>query len=333
MSPVDDALDLRMRLVDLFFSRAFGVRPADVWHAPSPLVLLGGQEALAILPHWRVMVAASAREDDVLRLYLLEHPEEPLEVALDADPASLPEEAAAVAGVARVLRRRGIWRGGADLLTYADVPDGSGLAVSPGHRAAVARALAGASGTDPADEEILEALDEAAGSAAAHAAHAASVYGREGSAIHVPSLRQVRFNPAAARMRLMIIALRAAPAAPPPSPAVVPDGDAARAVEAFAALAALTGPDLGPALGALLTASHEEARAGREALETDTAVAAAFAAGAFGARSTSSRSAVALVPTPLLGEVRRAVATAVTALGQPVPRFLTTAGLAAPAEA
>ena len=334
----EDALDLHLRLVGLFFNRAFGDDPTAVWHAPAPLVLLGGGEgpSLTLATHWRVMVAARARTDTALHLYLLERPEEPVSFEADGPEAEgLPDTARAVDRVARQLRSGGHARPGADLLTYADLPAGVGLAIAPALDAALARALVGVSGEVVATDELLRCL---AGPGPVAGLYPASLLGRPGEAMLVtpganraPSV--VGFEPPAAQLRVVVISLRAStePRTAPHEPAAPYDPEPADGTRAEEGFALLQGPEraaAGTGLGQLLTASHRQSQRSREPAEADQVVDLARAAGAFGARATSPTSALAIVPTGAVRQVRAAVTDFFVARGDAAPRFLTTAGFA-----
>ena len=333
---IEDALGLRVRLVDLLFKRAFATPPAGVWHAPSPILLLGGRPggpALTATTHWRAMVGIRPRQDRALRMLVIEHPEEPLDLSVaDLDSPALPPAAALVGRVARAMRRQGLWKGGAELVTYEDAPDGVGLAMAPAMRAAVARALVALSGADIPPAALIAALDEAGGRTPLHAA---CLLGREGHTALVPAgsgadpgtALQVRFNPARAGVRLVVISLRASAQAPPAGHGERPVSEDAQAGEAFGLLRQAPS-EAGPGLGALLSAAHAAACAGREPVEADASVAVAMEAGALGARTITPDAAVAVVPTALVTAVRAAVVRSCRDRTGIRPRFLTTACLA-----
>lgn len=369
-TPINDQLYLRARLVDLCFSRVYDGNASGVWHAPCTLPLLGGRTGgptLSLTTHWRAMVGATVREDRTLRIHLLGSGDETVDLSLDDEgaDAGAPSEAVAIATVLRTLARRGHLDRGVDLLRATDVPTGVGLGVDAAVLAAVARAVGGLSsmktGAGPGPAELADALDEASGPAADHRICLSAPEGfaaLAGSDSSSPSssrsdsgsstdgrLRQVRFDPAQHGFRLVLVTLRVAPRSPVPTVREPAEAEDALAEAAFDLLALATpaDPAASPAraqpaglperLGALLDASHAAGLAGlggREPALTDGIVTAARAAGAWGARTLSSRAVLAAVPTATLGTTRQAILAACAerpeaALGA---RFLTTAGVA-----
>ena len=331
----DDQLDLHERLIGLFFNRAFGGEPTAIWNAPAPLTILGGGvrgPTLTLPTRWRAMVAGRAREDADIRMYLLESPDEPVRFSpLEPDPErELPEVARMVLRVAQALRAAGCPPAGADLLTYGNLPDGVGPAVRPALLCAVAQALVGVSGSASSATEVLAALGTLGPETALCPA---SLLGTLGSVVLLPAgpsaggLEQVPFDPRASRMRLVAISLRAGPGAGPPTEWDPGAGEGSLAPAGFAVLSGPQGVSAGPRLGALLSAAHQASRAAREPVAADDIVPIAVGAGAFGARSISSRSALAVVPTPLVPTVRAAVTHWFAEHRASAPRFLTTAGL------
>ncbi|HLJ08117.1 MAG TPA: hypothetical protein VKX24_06240 [Acidimicrobiia bacterium] len=345
---IDDQLYLRARLVDLCFNRAFDSDAAGVWHAPGPLLILGGRAqgpSLSLATHWRAMVAARPREDRTVHIHLLGSGDETAVLGLD-DPAAdgeAPAEAVALATIVRTLARRGHPVGGVDLLRATDVPTGVGLGIDAAVRAATARAVCGLAGARSGSVELVAALDEACGDDADHQVCLTAPEGYAALARPGPSGSGVtpqrpppcvRFDPAQHGFRLMLVTLRVAPGTPPPTAWEASDAEDAIAAEGFRLLTAGGGhPGAGtlPAqLGALLDRSHAATSAQREPAATDRVVDAAREAGALGARALSPRAVLAAVRTPDLATVRSAVLAACagaaeTSLGA---RFLTTAGLA-----
>jgi hypothetical protein len=327
----EDSLNLRMRLVELYFTKAYGEQPDGTWHAPCPIVVFGsdaGGPALVVTSHWRVIVAAKARQDAALRMFLLEHPDEPVDLAARPGDEDLSPEAQAVAGVGAELARRGL-ACGADLLTFTDVPDGIGFAVLPAHRAAAAWTLVRLSGAAITAADLVGVLDGAAGTSAAHTS---CLLGHKGHAMLVdpthPDLepRQVLVAPPAARLRLVVISLRTGRDEPRPggAPRRGSTADGERAREAFDVLCHEAPASYAGSLGPLLTAAHAEDLAGREPLAADAAVSAALASGALGGRALSPTSALAVVTTDNLRALRSGIIAAFADRGEPAPRFLTT---------
>ncbi|HWD09592.1 MAG TPA: hypothetical protein VHA57_10900 [Actinomycetota bacterium] len=257
---VDDQLQLRARLVDLCFNRAFDADPAGVWHAPSPLLLLGGRPhgpSLSLATHWRAMVAARAREDRELHIHLLGSGDETAALSLDDEEAdgAAPRETVAIARVVRALARRTQHPCGIDLLRATDVPTGVGLGVDAAVRAATARAVSGLwgaqSGSGFVTSELAAALDEACGELADHQLCLATPEGFAALARPGPpgagrGVPGVRVDPARHGFRLMLVTLRVAPGSPPPPRWDPPEAEDELATEGFQLL---TGPAAVPAGG------------------------------------------------------------------------------------
>ena len=239
-----------------------------------------------------------------------------------------------VHAVARALGEAGHLSGGATLMLNADVPETAGVASLEAQRCATALALTGLSAGAAPRGALLAALGEAGDQMPARVA---SLLGRPGHALIVgppsaesspqepgPEPVHIPFEPAAAGLRLVLIVLR--PGDGGPVPPWHPDAsDDARVDRAAALLRAADPAELGPGLGALLTASHRACPGAATAPEAELAVQSAIRSGALGARATSARGVLALVTAPSLREVRRAVAAAFRARDLPAPRFLSTA--------
>ena len=128
------------------FTDLYGHAPDGVWSAPGRVNLIGehtdynGGLALPIaLPH-RTSCAASARDDDLLRIASLQE-DTPVEVSLDDVAAGSPEGwAAYVAGVLWALRENGYAVRGLDVLVDGQVPLGAGLSSSAALECSVAAA-------------------------------------------------------------------------------------------------------------------------------------------------------------------------------------------------
>lgn len=337
----DDQLDLHERLVGLFFNRAFGGEPAAIWNAPAPLTILGGGlrgPSLTLPTRWRAMVAGRARDDGDIRMYLLEQPDEPVRFFPELDDQELPEIARLVRSVAQALHAGGCPTGGADLLTYGNLPDGVGPAVRPALLCAAAQALVSVSGAPFVAADVLAAL---AGLGPDAALCPASLLGTLGSVMLLaagpltgtPSgplngaIDEVPFDPRASRMRLVVISLRAPAGTPPPVSWEPDEEESSFAPEGYGLLSGPPGPGVAAQLGALVSAAHSASLRSREPLAADDIVPIAVGAGAFGARTTSSRTALAVVPTPLVPTVRAAVTHWFAEHRAGAPRFLTTAGL------
>ncbi|GGB83741.1 galactokinase [Knoellia flava TL1] len=128
------------------FADLYGHAPDGVWSAPGRVNLIGehtdynGGLALPIaLPH-RTSCAASARDDDVLRIASLQE-ESSVEVRIDEVSAGHPSGwTAYVAGVLWALREAGYAVRGLDVLVDGQVPLGAGLSSSAALECSVAAA-------------------------------------------------------------------------------------------------------------------------------------------------------------------------------------------------
>ncbi len=133
------------RLTKTFTDR-FGHAPDGVWSAPGRVNLIGehtdynGGLALPIaLPH-RTRCAASAREDDTLRIHSLQS-DSSVEVSIDRVAAGHPAGwTAYVAGVLWALRKAGYAVRGLDVVVDGQVPLGAGLSSSAALECSVAAA-------------------------------------------------------------------------------------------------------------------------------------------------------------------------------------------------
>jgi galactokinase len=128
------------------FTDLYGHAPDGVWSAPGRVNLIGehtdynGGLALPIaLPH-RTRCAASARDDDLLRISSLQE-DSSVEVRIDDVAAGHPAGwTAYVAGVLWALREAGYAVRGLDVLVDGQVPLGAGLSSSAALECAVAAA-------------------------------------------------------------------------------------------------------------------------------------------------------------------------------------------------
>ncbi|MEU4802433.1 galactokinase [Actinosynnema sp. NPDC023587] len=152
------------------FGEARGTPPQGVWSAPGRVNLIGehtdyndGFVLPFALPH-RTAVAASSRDDGKLVVSTLGddgvlRDAAPVPVA-DLEPGLVTGWAAYPAGVAWVLRDRGVARG-ADLVIAGDVPAGAGLSSSHALECAVALALLGLAGVPEDRPEIARWVQRA----------------------------------------------------------------------------------------------------------------------------------------------------------------------------
>lgn len=324
-TPEDDALDLTLRLVLHVFERVFEAKATATWSAPGAVVLLGGSPggpALAVPTRWGAKVAGRPRDDGRLRVSAVHrHTDELLLDLATGRPETVPEWASAIPGLAATLVGRG--SGGASLIAYMDVPDESGIMAGAALNVALARAVTLADEADPSGLLAALAVEGLAGGLAG-AAHATSLLGRSGQVLVLSrgptGPRHVAFDPAEAGLRLALMSARPGMAVAPMRQLATPASDAGRVPPAAEAIERQDWP----ALGAMLTASHEAGAAGRERVEADLLVECALAASGIGGRATSSTTALALVPARSLRDLRSIAARAFAAEGRPAPRMLTT---------
>jgi galactokinase len=130
------------------FSATYDARPAGVWSAPGRVNLIGEHTDYNegyVLPFAiaaRTSVAATARDDGVLRLRSVQQPAGDVSVTVDDIGPGHPEGwAAYVAGVVWAARRDGGPVGGLDVLVDGRVPPGGGLSSSHAIEVAVALAV------------------------------------------------------------------------------------------------------------------------------------------------------------------------------------------------
>ncbi|WP_214105181.1 galactokinase [Acrocarpospora catenulata] len=130
-----------MRVVDAF-AETYGTTPAGTWYAPGRVNLIGEHTDYndgLVLPFavpWGIRLAASPREDDLLRIRSLQAGSQTISQLTDATGW-----ARYVAGVFWVLREQGHPVRGADLVVDGDLPQGAGLSSSAALEVATALAL------------------------------------------------------------------------------------------------------------------------------------------------------------------------------------------------
>ena len=130
------------------FAERFGGDPEGVWAAPGRVNVIGehtdynGGFVLPVaLPH-TTRAAVARRTDGRVALASLQHPGDPVEVALDAlRPGTPAGWAGYPAGVLAELRNAVAAAGGVSILVDGDVPSGAGLSSSAALECAVAVAL------------------------------------------------------------------------------------------------------------------------------------------------------------------------------------------------
>lgn len=290
-------LDLawELRLVSYAYQEEFGHSPTGVWQAPGTITLLAdGARRLAITARWGAIVAAGPRPGDVVEPVHMNRPGERMRLTVGQAAAG---EGPTWAGTALRSARRG-----AALLVNTDLPEGSGVGATAATQAAIALAL-----------RELPAHGEPAGRPGGDGAPAGAGRGGCGPPIAMLGDRRVPFDLAAAGLRLMVIdtRVRAAPQAPAAERAPVEAAAAALEAGAF------------EAFGQMLTALH--AGLPHDDVQ-ETAVSAALAGGALGARMIvdgPGRPVCGLVPASRLAGVRAEVIGAFTRRHLRGPRFLT----------
>ena len=174
------------------FARRSGRASDGVWSAPGRVNLIGehldynGGRVLPFAIGLRTRVAAAARDDDRIRCWSLQDPDE-VETTIDA-AAGESGWAAYAAGTVWALRRLGAPVRGLDMLVDGSVPLGSGLSSSAALEAAVALAATELGGGPAADRLVLAragqlAEHEVAGAPVGLMDQVASLFGREGDAV------------------------------------------------------------------------------------------------------------------------------------------------------
>ena len=196
--------------------------PDGLWFAPGRVNLIGehtdyneGFVLPLALPHG-VGVAASRREDGVLRARSLQV-DEPLEVVVDdLEPGSVDGWGAYVAGVAWALRQAAHEIGGADLVLDSDVPQGAGLSSSHALECAAGTALLGLAGIDLDPTELAKVVRTAendfVGAPTGIMDQMASLHGRAGHVLFLDTrsleVEPVPFDLASHDLALLVIDTR-----------------------------------------------------------------------------------------------------------------------------
>nr|WP_062665827.1 galactokinase [Grimontia celer] len=120
------------------FSQHFGDAPSHLIQAPGRVNLIGEHTDYNdgfVLPcaiDYQTVIAASRRDDDLVKVVALDYGNEEDSFSLDEDIAFLPEKMWAnyVRGVVDCLKKRGLVFGGANLVISGNVPQGAGLSSS-----------------------------------------------------------------------------------------------------------------------------------------------------------------------------------------------------------
>ncbi|MER5733595.1 galactokinase [Streptomyces sp. NPDC002138] len=225
--------DPLFRLVAYALEAAHGRPPTAVWSAPHAFRL--GASGLVGAAGWPVAAAAAPREDGVVRLSSLSHPAHScdLPLALAGPPATAPAWAARPYALLRALARAGYGRGGTDLHVQGSLTEAAGLALAEPADCAVALAVAdvhprtgpadppdAGPGAQPPRADLARLLaralpdgDDALRRAVlfARPGHALATGAPTGADPGAPP-RHVGFDPPASGTRLVLVAVRGAPA-------------------------------------------------------------------------------------------------------------------------
>ena len=143
------------------FTDRFGTAPEGVWAAPGRVNVIGehtdyngGYVLPVALPH-TTRAAVARRDDGLIALASLQHPQKPVEIALrDLRPGHPGGWAAYPAGVVHELRHR--VPHGLSILVDGDVPSGAGLSSSAALECAVALALRDLLGLDLTATDLVD---------------------------------------------------------------------------------------------------------------------------------------------------------------------------------
>ncbi|MEV7617382.1 galactokinase [Streptomyces sp. NPDC089799] len=217
--------DPLFRLAAYALEAAHGRRPAAVWSAPHAFRLgpAPGPERVAAAG-WPVAAAAAPREDGLVRLSSLSHPAHSCDLPLALDgppPDGIPDWAARTYALLRALARAGHGRGGTDLHVQGALTPAAGLATAEPADCAVALAVAGVhgpAGTEPDRAELAALLAEALPPGPAggdDGLRRAVLFARPGRALLLEPggrRRYVPFDPPGSGARLVLMAVRGAPA-------------------------------------------------------------------------------------------------------------------------
>ncbi|MFI5979436.1 galactokinase [Streptomyces sp. NPDC051555] len=215
--------DPLFRLVAYALEAAHGRPPTAVWSAPHAFRL--GASGLVAAAGWPVAAAAAPREDGVVRLSSLSHPAHgcDLPLALSGPPATAPAWAERPYALLRALALAGYGRGGTDLHVQGSLTAAAGLAVAEPADCAVALAVADAHlRADPTARPPRAGLGRLLARALPDgddALRRAVLFARPGHALRTAAgpdaggpPRHVLFDPAGSGTRLVLVALRGAPA-------------------------------------------------------------------------------------------------------------------------
>jgi galactokinase len=205
------------------FQAVYGRDPDGVWQAPGRVNLIGEHTdyndglVLPIALPRRIVVAAAARDDGVLRLRSGQD-DAVVEVALaDLSPGSVDGWAAYPAGAAWALREAGHAVGGADVLVDSDLPTGAGLSSSAALLCAMSTALLDLASIAVPPQDVARLAQRAenayVGAPVGLMDQMASMCCTAGHALFFDvrslSLSQVPFDPAAEGLRLLVVDVRA----------------------------------------------------------------------------------------------------------------------------
>jgi galactokinase len=150
------------------FADAFGGDPDGVWSAPGRVNLIGehtdynGGYVLPFAIDMRTTVAASKRDDGVIRLRSVQKSTDVVEVAVsDLRPGADLGWAAYAAGVVWALRAAGHQIGGLDLMIDGRVPTGAGLSSSAAMECSVGLAALDLYGISLSHEDLARVAQHA----------------------------------------------------------------------------------------------------------------------------------------------------------------------------
>ncbi len=205
------------------FGTAYGNPPDGIWRAPGRVNLIGEHTdyndglVLPIALPQQVTVAASARDDGLLRLRSMQDYAVVTVVLDELAPRSVTGWAAYPAGAAWALREAGHQVGGADLLVDSDLPTGAGLSSSAALLCATATALLDLAGIAVEPSRVARIAQHAensyVGAPVGLMDQTASMCCTAGHAlffdVRAGSLAQVPFDPEAEGLSLLVVDVRA----------------------------------------------------------------------------------------------------------------------------
>src|SRR6266702_4601160 len=309
------------------FTALTGQPPAGIWSAPGRVNLIGEHTdyndgfVLPLALPVRTAAAAARRQDGRLTVRSLQRPGELADVAVaDLRPGHPGGWAGYAAGVVWATRAAGHQVGGLDILIDGAVPAGSGLSSSAALECATALAVSALSGIHQPLADLAQlarhAENDFVGVPCGVMDQMAAMLARAGHVLFLDTrtgqTEHIAFDLAAAGLELLVSDTRVHhDLADSGYQQRFSDCAAAARLLGVRALRDVPGASLPDALARLAAEP-----------ELDTAVAAAVAAGALGARMTGGGfggSAIALTPAAASASVAAAVSAAASKAGHPVP--------------